>query len=183
MKREMLPTPEPCLERADAFRRARARVPAAGRLVPPAARGRRRLRSHGVCLHATRGRPAHLRAVDPDAQSRQRQGRRHRSLRARGGRSWASRPRFCEEDYILQIALLDPEARGEVEKDFVEPYFDIDQGGLVPTVDDYRDVPLLEVQPPDVARYFVRVKPDVLDRFAAEKGLFSASLSERGGGR
>jgi len=81
------------------------------------------------------------------------------------------------EDYILQIALLDPEARGEVEKTFIEPYFNIDQGGVVPTVDDYRDVPLLEVRPPDVARYFVRVKPDVLDRFAAEKGL--SDLPER----
>ncbi len=81
------------------------------------------------------------------------------------------------EDYILQIALLDPEARGEVEKTFIEPYFNIDQGGVVPTVDDYRDVPLLEVRPPDVSRYFVRVKPDVLDRFAAEKGL--SDLPER----
>jgi glutamate synthase domain-containing protein 1/glutamate synthase domain-containing protein 3 len=88
-------------------------------------------------------------------------------------------PEVLQRDYILQIALLDPEARGEAEKDFVSPYFDIDQGGLVPTVDDYRDVPLLEVKPPDVARYFVRVKPDVLDRFAAEKGLFSAGLSEQ----
>jgi len=47
----------------------------------------------------------------------------------------------------------------------------------VPTVDDYRDVPLLEVRPPDVARYFVRVKPEVLERFAEEKGL--SELSER----
>ena len=45
---------------------------------------------------------------------------------------------------------------------------------MIPTVDDYRDVPLLEVRPPDVARYFVRVKPDVLARFAEEKGLAKA---------
>ena len=48
---------------------------------------------------------------------------------------------------------------------------------MVPTVDDYRDVPLLEVRPPDVARYFVRVKPDVLARFAEEQGL--SALSDR----
>jgi len=82
-----------------------------------------------------------------------------------------------EEDYILQIALLDPEARGDVEKKRVEPYFDIHQGGPIPTVDDYRDVPLLKIKPPDVARYFVRVKPDVLERFAEEKRL--QHLSER----
>ena len=79
--------------------------------------------------------------------------------------------KVLDEDYILQVALLDPAARGEVEKKYIEPCFDVDQGGLVPTVDDYRDVPLLEIRPPDVARYFVRVKPDVLERFADEKGL------------
>jgi glutamate synthase domain-containing protein 1/glutamate synthase domain-containing protein 3 len=79
--------------------------------------------------------------------------------------------KVLEEDYILQVALLDASTRGEVEKTCIEPFFDIDQGGVIPTVDDYRDVPLLSVRPPDVARYFVRVKPQVLDRFAAEKGL------------
>ncbi len=65
--------------------------------------------------------------------------------------------RVLDEDYILQVALLDPDARGAVEDSFIEPYFDIDHGGLIPTVDDYRDVPLLEGRPPDVARYFVRL--------------------------
>ena len=79
--------------------------------------------------------------------------------------------KVLDEDYILQVALLDPDARGDVEKNAIEPYFDIDQGSLTPTLDDYRDVPLLDVCPPDVARYFVRVKPDVLARFAEEKGF------------
>jgi len=87
--------------------------------------------------------------------------------------------RVLEEDYILQVALLDPAAQGEVEKTFIEPFFHVDQGGLIPTVDDYRDVPLLEVRPPDVARYFVRVKPDVLARFADERGLGKAGMTER----
>jgi glutamate synthase domain-containing protein 1/glutamate synthase domain-containing protein 3 len=81
--------------------------------------------------------------------------------------------KVLEENYILQIALLDPTAKAEVEKNYIEPFFNIDQGGMVPTVDDYREVELLEVKPPDVARYFVRVKPDVLARFAEEKGLKS----------
>ena len=83
-----------------------------------------------------------------------------------------------DECYILQIALLDPAAREEVEKKYIEPFFDIAQGGLIPTVDDYRDVPLLEVCPPDVARYFVRVKGDVLDQFATEKGLTNLKARE-----
>jgi len=87
--------------------------------------------------------------------------------------------KVLDDNYILQVALLDSSARDEVEKAFIEPYFDIDQGGLIPTVDDYREVPLLEVRPPDVARYFVRVKPDVLARFANEKGLSDVGMSER----
>ncbi len=82
-----------------------------------------------------------------------------------------------EENYILQIALLDPTAREDIEKKYIEPYFDISHGGVIPTVDDYRDVPLLDIQPPDVARYFVRVKKDALDRFGTEKGF--SGLHER----
>src|SRR4030042_5984387 len=67
--------------------------------------------------------------------------------------------RVLDEDYILQVALLDTDARGEVEKAFIEPWFDIAHGGLIPTVDDYRDVPLLSVRPPDAARSFVRLQP------------------------
>lgn len=83
-----------------------------------------------------------------------------------------------DEDYILQIALLDPTVQDEVEKEFIEPFFDIDKGGLISTIDDYRDVPLLEVKPPDVARYFVRVKPDVLDTFAADNNMGHLSSRE-----
>ncbi len=83
-----------------------------------------------------------------------------------------------DECYILQISLLDPAARGDVEKKYIEPNFDIFHGGLIPTVDDYRDVPLLEIRPPDVARYFVRVKKDVLEQFAKEKSLTELSARE-----
>ena len=87
--------------------------------------------------------------------------------------------RVLDEDYILQVALLDPDARGEVEKAFVEPCFDVDHGGLIPTVDDYRDVPVLEVRPPDVARYFVRRQARRARAFRREKNLAAAGLSER----
>ena len=85
---------------------------------------------------------------------------------------------ILDEDYCLQVALLDPSAKGEVEKEFIEPYFTIDQGGTIPTVKDFRDVPLLEQKPPDVARYFVRVKSETLDRFADEKKLTGLTTQE-----
>ena len=86
--------------------------------------------------------------------------------------------KVLDEDYCLQVALLDPSAKGEVEKEFIEPYFTIDQGGIIPTVKDFRDVPLLEQKPPDVARYFVRVKSETLDRFAHEKKLTGLTTQE-----
>jgi len=76
-----------------------------------------------------------------------------------------------DSHYMLQIGLLDPAARGPIEKEFILPHFDVAAGGLLPTVDDYRDVEDLEVRPPDVLRSLVRVKPDVLDRFIKENEL------------
>ncbi len=77
--------------------------------------------------------------------------------------------------YLLQVAYLDPGARPEVEAACLDPYLDVAQGYAVPTLDDYRAVDGLELRPPDVWRYFVRVKPDLLDRFASEHGLTGLS--------
>ena len=85
---------------------------------------------------------------------------------------------ILENDYILQIALLNPDSKEEIEKECIEPYFNIDQGGLISTVSDYRDIPLLAVKPPDIARYFVRVKSSVLEKFRDEQNLSSLSETE-----
>lgn len=73
--------------------------------------------------------------------------------------------------YILQIALLDPSVRNDVEHSHIHPYFDIAQSYPVDHIYDYRVIDGLEVCPPDVWRYFVRVKPEVLKKFATEQGL------------
>ncbi|MGH7463174.1 MAG: glutamate synthase, partial [Longimicrobiales bacterium] len=67
---------------------------------------------------------------------------------------------------LLQIAVLDPAAREEVEREFIAPHFDVAQAYEVDRADDYRLIEGLEIRPPDVWRYFVRVKPGVLARFA-----------------
>jgi glutamate synthase domain-containing protein 1/glutamate synthase domain-containing protein 3 len=72
---------------------------------------------------------------------------------------------------LLQIALLDPKAREEVEAQFIRPHFEVAQAYELPRLDDYRAVEGLEVRPPDVWRYFVRVKEEVLTHFAEEKNL------------
>jgi glutamate synthase domain-containing protein 1/glutamate synthase domain-containing protein 3 len=78
--------------------------------------------------------------------------------------------RVLRDDYLLQIALLDPGCRGEVEEACITPVLDVDHTSAVTPAADHRDVGL-EVKPPDVVRYFVRVKRDALERFASEAGL------------
>ncbi|MBI2854971.1 MAG: glutamate synthase [Chloroflexi bacterium] len=73
--------------------------------------------------------------------------------------------------YMLQVALLDSEALPKVEKKYIEPYLEVHKASRVPTVDDYREIKGLEVRPPDVMRYFVRVNRNALDRFIEESGL------------
>ena len=45
----------------------------------------------------------------------------------------------------------------------------------IPHIDDYRDIHGLDVRPPDVFRYFVRVKRDVLSGFVAKNDLGALS--------
>ncbi|MCL6621591.1 MAG: glutamate synthase [Syntrophobacterales bacterium] len=79
---------------------------------------------------------------------------------------------LLEDDYLLQIAYLDPEVRREVETRFITNVFRVDHAAPVPTLADWRDLPGLEVRPPDVWRYFVRVKPEVLQYFIHRHRLY-----------
>ena len=76
-----------------------------------------------------------------------------------------------EDYYMLHIALLEPEAKNGVEQEFIYPFFDVAATSMLDKVDDWTTVPGLEVLPPDVCRYFVRVKKDILDRFISENKL------------
>src|SRR5262249_22738122 len=73
--------------------------------------------------------------------------------------------------YILQIAYLDPGCKDELERRFIHPGFNIDAQYALKTLADFRKVPGLEQKPPEVRRYFVRVKTTALDRFIEEKKL------------
>lgn len=78
------------------------------------------------------------------------------------------------ESYILQIALLDPSAEDEVEK-YVTENLDVSHREKQKHIDDFRSVGL-EVCPPDIVRYFVRVKSDKLNQFAEENHLADQPL-------
>ncbi len=78
---------------------------------------------------------------------------------------------ILEESYILQIAILNEAVLADLEKRFIDPFLEVHFSERIPHVPDYRDIRGLDVQPPEVLRYFVRVKPEVLRHFTAQNGL------------
>ena len=86
--------------------------------------------------------------------------------------------KVLDEDFCIQISLLDETALPEMEARFIRPQFRVDHEGFLDTVDDYRDVPGLEMKPPAVKRYFVRVKPEALERFQKKRGLLALSAEK-----
>ena len=86
--------------------------------------------------------------------------------------------KILDEDYILQVAYLDKSVRKQVEDEHIRPFFRVDYESRVEAVDDYRSIPGLEVEPPEVYRYFVRVKPGVLEDFARKNDLAGHKSSE-----
>ena len=79
--------------------------------------------------------------------------------------------KILEEDYILQVAYLDRSVRKQVEDEHIRPFFVVDYEARVEAVDDYRSVPGLEVKPPEVFRYFVKIKRDALAEFTRKNNL------------
>ena len=73
--------------------------------------------------------------------------------------------------YMIHIAYLDNKIQPEIEKQFITPNFDIASSRQLDKVDDWKSIPGLEVKPPDVCRYFVRVKSAVLDSFIVKNNL------------
>lgn len=78
---------------------------------------------------------------------------------------------ILEEYYMLHIAYLDPKVIKDVEKEFVNPLFTVEKSAKLDTVDDWTTVEGLAVKPPDVYRYFVRAKDNVLDKFILDNEL------------
>jgi glutamate synthase domain-containing protein 1/glutamate synthase domain-containing protein 3 len=82
-----------------------------------------------------------------------------------------------QEDYLLAVAYLDSSVRKALEKEFIDAVFEVDHVREQPQIEDFRQLEELEVRPPEVVEYFVRVKAKVLASFRDEKGL--SDLNER----
>jgi glutamate synthase domain-containing protein 1/glutamate synthase domain-containing protein 3 len=78
---------------------------------------------------------------------------------------------ILESHYLLAIAYLDTSARVEVERDCLEPTFDLVHARALPASNEPRFVDSLEVRPPEVCLYFGRVKPEAVQAFRANAGL------------
>jgi glutamate synthase domain-containing protein 1/glutamate synthase domain-containing protein 3 len=83
-----------------------------------------------------------------------------------------------DSHYLLHVAFIDTKVRPEIEEQFIKPCFDVAAASQLDKVDDWKSVPGLEVLPPDVCRYFVRVKPLVLDAFIAKNHLEQLNRGE-----
>ena len=80
--------------------------------------------------------------------------------------------------YLLHIAFIDPALRAEIEAEFIKPFFEVAASARLDQVSDWKSVPGLEVLPPEVSRYFVRVKPRVLDEFIGKNRLDALDRAE-----
>lgn len=79
--------------------------------------------------------------------------------------------------FALHVAFLDENVRNEVEKEYINSVFDISFAEKQTNLDDYRDAGL-EVKPPLVWRYFVRVKPEKLEIFAEQNKISDSQAAE-----
>ncbi len=81
---------------------------------------------------------------------------------------------ILENDYLIAVAYMDPAVRKQVEKDFINKIYIVDHTHEQKHIKDYRAIDELEVRPPDVVLYFVRIKPKVVKDFAAAHDLLNA---------
>jgi glutamate synthase domain-containing protein 1 len=77
-----------------------------------------------------------------------------------------------ENDYLVQIAYIDPSVRNELESRVLANY-DVHATYMVDESDDPAVLADLPVRPPQVWRYFCRAKKDVMAKFVEERKLGS----------
>jgi len=82
--------------------------------------------------------------------------------------------KVMEEDYLIAVAYLDQSVREEVERISIYPTFEVDHIQEQAHIADFTTLEGLDVSPPEVVYYFVRIKPDVVDAFRSEHNMTDA---------
>jgi len=80
-----------------------------------------------------------------------------------------------EDCYMLHVAFLDTGVRRDLEGKYIAPCFELKATQKLDTLEDWTSVEGLEARPPDVYRYFVRARADVLDSFIQRNDLAGLS--------
>lgn len=80
-----------------------------------------------------------------------------------------------ENDYLLAVAYLDLKCRQKLEEEFIHTLFDVDHIHEMARISDFRAIKGLEVEPPHVLAYFVKVKKEALISFKEKNSLKSLS--------
>lgn len=79
--------------------------------------------------------------------------------------------KVLEEDYLIAVAYLDISVRADLEKEYIYKIFDIDHVRIEKHIRDYSSLEGLDVPPPEVIEYFVRVKPDQVEKYREKFGM------------
>lgn len=77
-------------------------------------------------------------------------------------------------DYLVVIAYLDSTVREELEAEFIEKVFEVDHIHIQGHLPDYTALEGLEVPPPEVIAYFVRVKAEQVEKYRQKFGMLDA---------
>jgi glutamate synthase domain-containing protein 1/glutamate synthase domain-containing protein 3 len=78
---------------------------------------------------------------------------------------------ILENDYLIAVAYLDIAIRQELETEYINKIFEIDHIRAEKHIPDHTSLDGLDVPPPDVVEYFVRVKPTQVDKYRDKFGL------------
>ncbi len=79
--------------------------------------------------------------------------------------------RILDQDYLVQIAYLDPKVRESLEDEFIKTRYKVDKKYMVESSGDRAFLKTLDVQPPEVWRYFCRAKKGPLEEFVKANHL------------
>ncbi len=90
--------------------------------------------------------------------------------------SFGIQQHLLKDDYLLAIAYLDLDCQLDVEKQFINPFFEVHHVHRMSHISDFKTLPGLEIPPPEAILYFVRVKKEALQEFQRLRGLLSLPI-------
>lgn len=78
---------------------------------------------------------------------------------------------ILDDHYLVQVAYVEPAFREELEREFIDPNYAVHTRYQVEESDDPLVLSALPVRPPQVWRYFVRARPEMLQEFVQKRRL------------